>query len=330
MAVSKDLVMAFSLISVFVILDAFGESIAENCMAVMNHFFSLTGEIDDIFTNEYMTEMTIFLGTRMLIMLAPIFIVTLLVGFLLNLWQVKWKITTKPMMPKFDKFNPVSGFKRIFSMNAIAELIKSLAKVSIIFMVIYSSLKDEVNQIQTLLLMGLPSGIIYIGNLCTSLGLKLGIFFVLIGVADYAYQKYSHTKKLKMTKQEVKDEAKQTEGNPEIKSKIRSKMMESSMRRMMQSVPQADVIITNPTHYAVAIKYEIGSKGAPIVVAKGVDHLARRIKKVAAENNVEIVENRPLARALYNTVDVGREIPPELYQAVADVLAFVYKLRHII
>ena len=160
------------------------------------------------------------------------------------------------------------------------------------------------------------------------LGLRLSAVLLVIGIADYIYQKHKFKEDMKMTKQEVKDEFKNAEGNPEIKSQIRRKMMQASQRRMMKSVPEADVVITNPTHFAVAIKYDPGTSRAPVVLAKGEDYLAQKIKEAAKEHDIEIVENKPLARALYYNVDIGAEIPPELYQAVAEVLAFVYKVKN--
>ena len=169
--------------------------------------------------------------------------------------------------------------------------------------------------------------VLLVGTIVIDTGLKISLIYIFIGIADFVYQKHKFKEDMKMTKQEVKDEFKNTEGNPEIKGRQRSKMREASQRRMMQSLPSADVVITNPTHYAVAIKYDANQNAAPVVVAKGEDFLAQKIKEVAKENNVEIVENKPLARMLYANVDVGQEVPPELYQAVAEVLAFVYSLR---
>ena len=167
----------------------------------------------------------------------------------------------------------------------------------------------------------------YVSNLVVSIGFRIAIIFLFMSLADYMYQRYKFEDSIKMTKQEIKEEYKQSEGDPQIKSKIKQKMREMSMRRMMQSVPEADVIITNPTHYAVAIKYNPEAGIAPVVVAKGVDYIAQKIKDRANECNVQIVENKPLARALYATVEIGDEIPPELYQAVAEVLAFIYNLK---
>ena len=166
-----------------------------------------------------------------------------------------------------------------------------------------------------------------IGNVILDAGLKISIAYLVIGIADYVYQKHKFNEDMKMTKQEVKDEFKNTEGNPEIKGRQRQRMREVSQRRMMQDVPKADVVITNPTHYAVAIQYDAEKSKAPVVLAKGEDFLAQKIKEVAKENHVEIVENKPLARMLYANVDIGQEIPPELYQAVAEVLAMVYNTR---
>jgi FlhB HrpN YscU SpaS Family. len=175
--------------------------------------------------------------------------------------------------------------------------------------------------------MDLYQGMALIGDLVLDLGLKISLIYLLIGLADYIYQKIKFKKEMRMTKEEVKEEFKQTEGDPQVKRKIRSKMMEVSRRRMMQQVPEADVVITNPTHLAVAIKYDKDVADAPVLLAKGADYLALKIKEIAKEHNIEIVENKPLARMLYYNVEIGAEIPPELYQMTAEVLAYVYKLK---
>ena len=169
---------------------------------------------------------------------------------------------------------------------------------------------------------------IYICSTAINLAIRICVVLVILGIFDYGYQWWQYEKDLKMSKQEVKEEYKQTEGNPEIKSRIKQKQRQMSMRRMMQEVPKADVIITNPTHYAIAIKYDAKVSDAPVVIAKGQDYLALRIKEVAKENKVEIIENKPLAKTLYDTVDIGKSIPPELYQAVAEIIAFVYNLKN--
>ncbi|MBQ8039014.1 MAG: flagellar biosynthesis protein FlhB [Lachnospiraceae bacterium] len=264
---------------------------------------------------------------QIILISAPFLLVGLVLAFVSDLIQVKWQPTTETMKPKFDKLNPVSGFKRFFSLSSLVELLKSLLKIGVIVYVSYSYLKDQWQSLYVLYGISLTQAIGLIGEMVVDLGIRISVVYMLIVVGDFAYQKWKFKEDMKMSKQEIKDEYKQDEGDPQIKGKIRQKMREASMRRMMQNIPKADVIITNPTHYAVAIKYDPEQYDAPFVVAKGADHLARRIKEIGRENRVEIVENKPLARMLYANVDIGQVIPPELYQAVAEVLAFVYNLK---
>jgi flagellar biosynthetic protein FlhB len=241
--------------------------------------------------------------------------------------QFKFKISTKPLQPKFSKLNPVSGFKRLFSKEKIVELLKSIAKVVLISYVVYQTIKGDWVYLVQFYDMPLNQAIEVIGDIVINLGLKISVVFMVIAFMDLFYQKRKFNEDIKMTKQEVKDEYKNSEGDPQIKGKIKSKMREASQRRMMQDVPKADVVITNPTHFAVAIRYNPDEAPAPVVLAKGADYLALKIKEIAKENKVEIVENKPLARMLYANVDIGQQVPPELYQAVAEVLAMVYKLQ---
>ena len=264
---------------------------------------------------------------KLIIILAPIFIIGVLVAFLCEVAQVKWKIAKKAMEPKLSKLNPISGFKKIFSANSLVELIKSIAKLVLIGYVVYDYAKDKWQLLYTLYDMPLLQVLQLLAELITDLGIRISVFYLVLAFADFAYQKYKFSKDMMMTKQEVKDEYKQQEGDPKVKGKIRQRMQEASRRRMMQDLPTADVVITNPTHYAVAIKYDPDEADAPIVLAKGSDYLAAKIKEVAKEHHIEIVENKPLARMLYANVDIGQTIPPELYQAVAEVLAFVYKVQ---
>ena len=231
-------------------------------------------------------------------------------------------------MPKFNKLNPINGFKRIFSSKTIVELLKSIAIIMVIAILAYMELKGQIGYLFLLYQMDLFDALGFIGNTIINLGIKVSAVLLLIGFADLFYQKRKFKEDMRMTKQEVKDEYKNAEGDPQIKGQIRRKMQQASMRRMMQSVPKADVVITNPTHFAVAIQYDSKVASAPIVVAKGQDFLAQKIKEAAKVHNVEIVENKPLARALYYNVDIGGMVPPELYQAVAEVLAFVYKVKN--
>ena len=259
---------------------------------------------------------------------APVFLFGMILSFAVNVLQVKWQITLKPLKPKFDKFNPVSGFKKIFSKDKIFELIKSVAKILIIVFVAYNELKDQSLIIEKIYDMNLKQGVFFIGELVIDLGISISVVYLILGLADYLYQKLKFRKDMMMTKQEIKDEYKQTEGDPQIKGRIKQKMREASQRRMMQNLPEADVVITNPTHYACAIKYDKDESDAPILIAKGADYLAHKIKEIAKDNEIEIVENKPLARMLYFNVEVGDQIPPELYQMTAEVLAYVYGLKN--
>lgn len=262
-----------------------------------------------------------------LIITAPFLISGFLVTFLVTKIQFKWKITAKPMQPKLNKVNPLSGFKRIFSSRSIFELLKSVVQVALIAYVAYSVLESHVNDLYLLYDITIAQALALMMDIVWSMGTRVSMVMLVIGIVDYAYQKYKYKQDLKMTKQEVKDEFKNTEGDPQIKSQQKQRMRQASQRRMMASVPEADVVITNPTHFAVALKYDSEKHAAPVVTAKGTDFLANKIKEKARECGVEIVENKALARMLYYNVDIDKEIPPELYKAVADILAYVYSLK---
>ena len=275
------------------------------------------------------TISTLFISAllRILLIMAPFLLIGVLVCVVADVAQVKWKPTGKPLQPKFSKLNPVNGFKRFLSVNSLVELLKSLLKIALVGYVVYSYLRKNMPPIYQFYDLPLNQGIMLIGTLVVNLGLRISAFYVIIALLDFIYQKVKFRNDMKMTKQEVKDEYKNQEGDPQIKSKQRQRMQEASRRRMMQQLPQADVVITNPTHYAVAIKYDPELYDAPYVIAKGADYLAQKIKEEAKEHHIEIVENKPLARMLYANVDIGSVVPPELYQAVAEVLAFVYHLQ---
>ncbi|MCR5799436.1 MAG: flagellar biosynthesis protein FlhB [Lachnospiraceae bacterium] len=264
---------------------------------------------------------------KCVIILAPIFIVAYVVAFLSDYIQVQWKPTTKPLTPKFSKLNPLNGIKRIFSVNTLFELIKSIIKILLVGYVAYSYLKKRQGQLLMLYDIPMMPAVGLIGETVINLGLRISLIYMLVAIGDFAYQKVKFSRDMRMTKQEVKEEFKNQEGNPEIKGRIRQKMREASQRRMMQALPQADVVITNPTHYAVAVKYDADEAPAPVVIAKGEDYLAMKIKEVAKDNNIEIVENKPLARMLYANVNIDEQVPPELYGAVAEVLAYVYHIQ---
>ena len=264
----------------------------------------------------------------MIIMMLPFFTAGCVICFVADVIQVKWKVTMKPMKPKFSKMNPIKGMKKIISHQSLFELVKAIVKVIFISILAINTIKDKLLVIYSLYDISLNTALSLICDTVTDLGIKISAAYMIVAVADFMYQKLKFRKDMRMSKQEVKDEYKNSEGDPKVKSQQRQRMRQASQRRMMQDVPSADVVITNPTHYAVALAYDEKSGKAPIVVAKGEDFLAKKIKEIAKESKVEIVENKPLARMLYANVEVGEEIPPELYQAVAEVLAFVYGLKN--
>jgi len=261
------------------------------------------------------------------ILLAPVFIALILAAIIGNVGQFGFLFTIKPVIPKFEKINPIKGLKRIFSAKTLVEGVKMVLKSFIAFLVGFWLFMNFIHDMPRVENMEFLEQIKWFADKSVILIFAmLGVFFV-FAVIDFAYQRYTYKKSLRMSKQEIKDEYKQTEGNPEVKAKIRQIQREMAKKRMMSEIPKADVVITNPTHYAVAIKYDKTKDEAPRVVAKGVDNMAIRIKEIAREHDVMIVENPPLARELYKSAEVGGIIPPKLYKAVAEVLAFVYKAK---
>jgi len=265
--------------------------------------------------------------TELAKIIGPIFAIVLVIGFAASFAQVGALFTIEPLKPKFSKLNPINGIKRIFSLRGLAELVKAILKIVIIGIVAWNSIRAEENNIVKLMDQDLASAAVYISSTAIDIAMKICAMMIIIAILDYGYQWWQYEKDLRMTKQEIKEEYKELEGSPEVRQRIRQKQREMSMRRMLTEVPKADVVITNPTHYAVAIRYDAEKAPAPVVIAKGIDYMALRIKEIAKENGVETVENKPLAQALYKSVDIGQQIPPELYQAVAEILAFVYRLK---
>lgn len=257
----------------------------------------------------------------------PLLMIGGLVSILFTVAQTRGLFAWESLKPKFNRLNPIEGIKKLFSLRGFIELLKSLAKIFILAYIIYRSLKDRFMLMPRLMQMEVPGAMAYTGEIILELARTAAIIMVFVAAADYLYQWYEYEKNLRMSKQEIKEEYKQTEGDPQIKGKIKQKQQEVARQRMIQAVPTADVVIRNPTHYAVALKYSPGEQLAPTVVAKGADSLALRIVRVAEENGVVTMENKPLARGLYESVDLDREIPEQFYQPVAEVLAFVYNLK---
>ncbi len=261
-------------------------------------------------------------------MVAPFLGVTAVIGALVSFLQVGAYFNLKLIMPKFNKINPLKGFKNLFSLRSFVEMLKALFKIVVIAFVAYIVIKGDLDSFYTYPFIPLAEVLSLFGNLLLRLGLTISLVLLFLGVVDYIYQKYEFEKNIKMSKQDIKQEFKEMEGDPQLVGRRKERMRQLAMNRMIQAVPQADVIITNPTHIAVAIKYDIDSMEAPMVLAMGEDRIAEKIREVAKENKIEIVENKPLARTLYETAEIGQTIPVDLYQAVAEVLAFVYRLQN--
>ena len=327
---SQEFITAAGLMSLFLALKIFAGTIGNQMIGNFQDSYSFISKYaKEEFTISIGTNLINNVGKQIIMICLPVFIIGVIVAFAVNIFQVKWKITGKPLQPKLNKLNPINGFKKIISVDKIMEFIKSVLKIIVIGIIVYNEFKDRVSELPLLYGSGnLQAFIVMIGNIVINLGIKISALFLVIGLADFIYQKLKFKKDMKMTKQEIKDEFKQSEGDPQIKSRIRQKMRQVSMSRMMQRLPQADVVITNPTHFACALLYDRETSEAPILIAKGADYLAAKIKEKAKENNIPIVENKPLARMLYYNVDLENEIPKELYQMAAEVLPYVYGLKN--
>ncbi len=253
---------------------------------------------------------------------------TLVLGFVVNYVQVGSVFSLKPLTPDLQRINPVEGFKRLVSVRLLVELAKSLLKLSVlsylIYSVVYSDLLPRLPEVENSSLTG---GVGILGEILASLTWKVALVFITLGVADYLYQWWEYERSLKMSHQELKEEFKNIEGNPQLKGEIKRRQRAMAMRRMMQDVPKADFVVTNPTHFSVAVRYDAELMNAPVVVAKGQDEIAYRIRQMATEHKVPLIENPPLARSLYRSVEIGQPVPPQLYKAVAEVLAFVYRIN---
>lgn len=324
-AKSPEIPSALVMLVSFLSLKFIGPLLYRQMLDFMHSSLSniVTGDITISFLQNLVITLIIFLAQACL----PLMLIIMLVGVVANVGQVGFLLTGETLIPKLDKLDPIKGLQRIFSKRALVDLVKSLFKVTVVTYMSYEIIREHINELILLMRMT-PSKIIEtVASLTVDLGIRISFVLLLIAFADYGYQRWEYEQGLKMTKQEVKEEHKMIEGNPQIKGKIREKQRQMAMRRMMQNIPQADVVITNPTHFAVALKYDVKKATAPYVIAKGEGHIALRIKEIAKENKVSIVENKPLAQALYKSADINQEIPPELYQAVAEVLAFIFKLK---
>ena len=256
----------------------------------------------------------------------PIMVITMIIALAVNVLQTGFLFSVETLSPKVSKINPLQGAKRLFTLQSLVELAKSILKLIIVGSVAFSTLKNELNHMIPLLYQEKNQIFSVLGQSAFKLTIRCCVILAVLAILDFLYQRWNHEQKLKMTKQEVKDEHKQTEGDPMVKSRIRSIQREMARRRMMEEVPKADVVITNPTHLAVALRYDQKKMPAPRIVAKGANMIAERIKNLAREHEIPVVEDKPLAQNLYK-LEIGEEIPTQFYQAVAEILAYVYGLR---
>ena len=322
---SKDMGTAFVLIGSAAAILVFGKMLAKAMLEICQRMLQLNQK--DIFETNSMFTVWGAAGEKLAAPMAGIFLLILIAAFVGNILLGGFNFSWQAAGPKASKMNPLTGLKRMFGLQALVELLKSLLKVIVVVGIAYLLLKLFFFDIMALSLMSEPNNIESALYFLAWLFLGLCASVSVIAIVDAPYQKWNHIKQLKMSLQEIKDEYKNSEGDPQIKARIRRTQMQMSMKRMMQEVPKADVIVTNPTHYAIALKYDQGKFRAPVVVAKGVDEVAMHIRKIANEHKVPIIESPALARSIYHTTELDHPIPEQLFAAVAQVLAYVYQLK---
>lgn len=324
---SREIPSILLLLSMFLAMRLFGPFLIREITATFHFFFEEMTTAPDLESNSEVMRLITYALLQTAKITGPFFLIAMVIGAVGSIVQVGFLFTLEPLKPKFSKINPFAGMKRLFSKRSLFEMLKSMAKVAIVLWVAWGSISAELGTMSGLMDLALRPAMGYMVKITLDVSIKVCFALLIIAILDFLFQYFQHEKEIRMTKQEIKEEYKQMEGSPEIRSRIRQKQREISMRRMMQEVPKADVVITNPTHLAVAVKYDPATGDAPVVLAKGADFLAARIRETAKESGVRIVENKPLAQALYNSVDVGKPVPQELYKAVAEVLAFVYGMQ---
>jgi len=323
---SKEVTSSFVLLSALVAFLIMGDQAMRGIMVswhdILSNAQAVSLDVDGI----YRLFLTVTRSTFLI--LAPLLFIILAGGILANLVQTGGlKFSLNPLEPKFSKLDPLKGFGRIFSKNSLAELVKSLFKVAVVGLIAYSTIRGHLEEVPSLMDFGVGQILQFMGEVSLEIILKVLLVMIALAGLDYAFQRFTYMENIRMTKQEVREERKETEGHPEVKQRIRSVQHEMARRRMMAAVPAADVVVTNPTEIAVAIRYDREKSTAPVVVAKGAGLIAAKIREIAAENRVPVLDNKPLARVLYKTVEIGQLIPESLYKAVAEILAYVYRLK---
>ena len=324
---SKEINTAISVLGIFCTMAIFVKYMIAFIQNAMTFFLSRIGETKTV-NNEFFSEIALNVVKYVVIAVGPLLVAALFLGVLPSMFQTKGLFTMKPLKPKFSKLNPITGMKKFFSATSFVNVLKGIVTIAAIVTVVYFRIMSLLPQFSKLPDMEITQGLVFIGSNIFSIVVNIVIIFAFVSALDYIFQWWQYEKKLKMSKQEVKDEYKQIEGDPKIKAKIKQKQREIAQSRMMQEVPGADVVVRNPTHYAVALRYDAGTSfAAPKVIAKGQDYIALKIIAIAEEHEIAIVEDRPLARSLHDAVEVGREIPHTLYTAVAGIFAELESVR---
>ncbi|MBD8068284.1 flagellar biosynthesis protein FlhB [Bacillus sp. PS06] len=324
-AKSADVNTAILILVVFLLLLFVGGFMRDKMLLLFKHSFQEYMLLD--LTEKRIEQIFLEVSLEAAIILGPVMGIALVAGVAANLMQVGFLFAPESIQMKLNKLDPIQGFKRIYSIRAIVEMLKSILKIGFIGTIAFAVIWYNLNDILRLSQVGIGHSLQTIASVTVQMGLFSAAALLFLSVLDYLYQRYDFEKNIRMSKQDIKDEYKKTEGDPLIKSKIKQRQREMAMQRMMQDVPNADVIITNPTHYAVAIKYDENKADAPYVVAKGVDFMAQKIKELAKEHDIVTVENVPLARALYSQTEIGDIVPEEFFKAIAEILAYVYRLK---
>lgn len=325
-AKSQDLGSVIVLLTGFLMLRYYGPQMYGMCGEYMRYCFSQT-----IFTELDLPETLIILNQFILTLLkimTPFMLAIVLTSIASNVFQTGFLFRFEPLIPDLDRLNPVSGLQNVFSWKMIAELVKSILKIVVVSYIPYTTMRSEIPMLIRFVKLDPTAAMVILLKIIFTMAIKIILILLVLALADYAFQKWRHEENIKMSKEEIKEEYKQREGDPKVKQKIREKQRQASSKRMMEEVPKATVVVTNPTHIACALKYDPQNDNAPTLVAMGAGLIARRIKDIALEHNVPIIENKPLARQLYKMLEIGDEIPSDLYAAVVEILAQVYRMKN--
>lgn len=326
-AKSREITVAAVLLLSYFLFKYLGEFMWKNLTETAAIIYQLIPEATANFTLSLAGYVLLMALRGLALTVLPIFGIAFLSTFIAEAVQTGFVFSMDPLSPRIERISPLEGFKKMFSLQGLVELVKSLLKIIIVFYIAWYAAKDDLPYIVILVEAEPWDAIVLGGSIAYKIAVRVGLFYIAVAILDYLYRRWEYMRNLKMTRQEVKEEYKRLEGDPLVKQRMRDLQRQVAYQRMMGAVPQADVVVTNPTHIAVALKYDTGKMKAPTVLAKGQRKVAEEIRRIAEAHEITIVENEPLARSIFRTTKIKQEIPRELYQAVAEVLAYVYKIR---